>query len=461
MSDKRPEPYQPRLQDALEDHSAEGITILSSEPSRLTRALILLLFALLLAGAAWSFIGHADVIVQAGGVLGPDAEERRIYSPVDGELVNIYLAEGMPVAKGDILARVEAVNAIQLATQALQAKLKLTDAQQQHELLPDRIRVLEQQLNLLQVQIDQAQRLHDRRVNQAIAKLGEEQRIRLGKARTQLKEAKNERDYARAELEKYERLYRSPGGGGLSRQQVDAKRREYMAKQAAYDLARAELAQFEVDLSKVYQSSQAEVQQTSEKLLSLRTQYAQKKLELATLENEGQLQLRIARATAEGAARVSFDDIDEENLLLVRAPVAGVITRLALTQPGDKVVATQPIASIAPADARPVLRVAIEETDRAFLQEGMPAKLKFAAFPYQRYGLIEGTLEYISPTASANSQNKQPTYEGRIGLQRDFFAVGSTQVPLRYGMSGTAEIVVRKRRLIDLALDPLREITAW
>lgn len=461
MSDKRSAPYQPRLQDALEDHSAEGITILSSEPSRLIRVLILLLFALLLAGAAWSFIGHADVIVQAGGVLGPDAEERRIYSPVDGELVNIYLAEGMPVAKGDVLARVEAVDAIQLATQALQAKLKLTDAQQQHDLLPDRIRVLEQQLNLLQVQIDQAQRLHDKRVNQAIAKLGEEQRIRLGKARAQLKEAKNELDYARREAEKYERLYRSPGGGGLSRQQVDAKRREYAAKQTAYDLARAELAQFEVDLSKVYQSSQAEVQQTAEELLSLRTQYAQKKLELATLENEGQLQLRIARATAEGAARVSFDDIDEENLLLVRAPVAGVITRLALTQPGDKVVAAQPIASIAPAGARPVLQVAIGETDRAFLQEGMPAKLKFPAFPYQRYGLIEGTLEYISPTASANAQNKQPTYEGRIGLQRDSFSVGNTQVPLRYGMSGTAEIVVRKRRLIDLALDPLREVTAW
>ena len=460
MSDKWPE-HHPALQDALEDHSAEGITILSSEPSRLTRALILLLFALLMAGAAWSFIGHADVIVQAGGVLGPDADERRIYSPVDGELVDIYLAEGMPVSKGDVLARVKAVNAIQLATNALQAKLKLTDAEQQHELLPDRMRVIEQQLNLLQVQIDQAQRLHDKRLNEAIAKLGEEQRIRLGKARARLKEAKNELAYARAQARKYERLHSSPGGGGLSRQQVDAKRRELAAKQTAYDLARAELAQFDVDLSKVYQSSRVQIQETSEKLLSLRTQYAQKKLELASLQNAEQSQLRIARATAEGAARVSFDDIDEENLLLVRAPVSGVITRLALNQRGDKVAASKPIASIAPAGARPVLQVSINETDRAFLREGMPVKLKFPAFPYQRYGLIEGTLEYISPTASANAKNKQPTYEGRIGLQRDFFSVGNTEVPLRYGMTGTAEIVVRKRRLIDLALDPLREASAW
>lgn len=460
MSRQARPPYK-RLQDALEDHSAEGITILSSEPSRLTRALITLLFGLLLVGAAWSFIGHADVIVQANGTLGPDADERRIYSPVDGELVDIYVAEGMPVSKGDVLARVKAVNAIQLATQALEAKLKLIDAEQQHNLLPAHKRVIEQQLNLLQVQIDEAQRLHDKRLNQAIAKLGEEQRIRLNKARAQLKQAKNELDYARAEAQKYQSLYSSPGGGGLSRQQVEAKRREYAAKKTAYELAEAELAQFDVDLSKVYQSSKAEIQKQSEELLNLRAQYEQKKLELESLENEVESQLRIARATYEGAARVSFDDIDEENFLLIRAPVSGVITQLELTQPGDKVAAAKPLASIAPAGSRPVLHVGIEETARTFLQEGMPVKLKFPAFPYQRYGLIQGTLEYIAPTASAKSQNRQPVYEGRIGLQRDYFQVGDARVPLRYGMTGTAEIVVRKRRLVDLALDPLREATAW
>jgi len=30
--------------------------------------------------------------------------------------------------------------------------------------------------------------------------------------------------------------------------------------------------------------------------------------------------------------------------------------------------------------------------------------------------------------------------------------------PLRYGMTAVAEIVVRERRLIDLALDPFRNV---
>ena len=44
-----------------------------------------------------------------------------------------------------------------------------------------------------------------------------------------------------------------------------------------------------------------------------------------------------------------------------------------------------------------MLKIEIAEHDRAFLREGQPVKLKFNAFPYQRYGLIDGTLQFISP----------------------------------------------------------------
>ena len=47
----------------------------------------------------------------------PDSEVRRIYAPVDGELANLYIAEGQPVSKGDVLARLNARGAIEAATQ--------------------------------------------------------------------------------------------------------------------------------------------------------------------------------------------------------------------------------------------------------------------------------------------------------------------------------------------------------
>ena len=88
----------------------------------------------------------------------------------------------------------------------------------------------------------------------------------------------------------------------------------------------------------------------------------------------------------------------------------------------------------------------------------MPVKLKFNAFPYQRYGLINGTLQYISPATKPAPQTRQPVYEGRVSLERDNYQIGDTKYPLRYGMTATAEVVVRERRLIDLAFDPFREI---
>jgi len=85
-------------------------------------------------------------------------------------------------------------------------------------------------------------------------------------------------------------------------------------------------------------------------------------------------------------------------------------------------------------------------------------KLKFSAFPYQRYGLIKGTLAYISPATKPSAQDKQPVYEGRVTLEDKSYQIAGTRYPLRYGMTANAEIVVRERRLIDLGLDPFRQV---
>ena len=116
------------------------------------------------------------------------------------------------------------------------------------------------------------------------------------------------------------------------------------------------------------------------------------------------------------------------------------------------------MGGIAPKGARPVLKAEIAESDRGFLREGLAVKLKFNAFPYQRYGLIDGTLEFISPAARPSAQTKQLVYEGRIRLDRDYYEVAGRRYPLHYGMVATAEIVVRERRLIDLAIDPFRQV---
>jgi HlyD family secretion protein len=180
--------------------------------------------------------------------------------------------------------------------------------------------------------------------------------------------------------------------------------------------------------------------------------------DVTDVEDKLRLQLQSARLVSEAAARIRFENIDKDNFLLILAPVSGVITDVTSTQRGDKIQANSPLGGVAPKDAKPVLKIEIAEHDRAFLHEGLPVKLKFNAFPYQRYGLISGTLAYISPATKPSLQDKQPVYEGRVTLDKDYYEIAGTRYPLRYGMTASAEIVVRERRLIDLGLDPFRQL---
>jgi hemolysin D len=416
------------LTEALGDHSTEGIAILTAEPWRVLHAVVYTMIGLVLAGLAWSIIGRADVIVTAQGALMPDSEVRRVYAPVDGELANLYVAEGQPVSKGDVLARLNARGAIEAATNALQAQLKLENAEREWRQFPEK------------------------------RELVEGQRAQEAEARTNAEEARRARDAARAELDKFERVFASTGGGGVSQLQLEGKRNALQAAENAYRVAQARLGDLAARQSQDLVQAQARVESSGEELKRLRLEYEAATNELTTAEEKLRLQLGAARVAAEAATRIRFENIDKDNFLLIVAPVSGIITDVTSTQPGDKVQANMPLGGIAPSGARAVVRVEIPEQDRAFLREGQPAKLKFAAFPYQRYGVINGTLEYISPATKPSPQTKQPVYEGRVTLERDHYIVADTKVPLRYGMTSTAEVVVRERRLIDLALDPFRQI---
>ena len=432
------------LADALGDHSSEGIAILTAEPWRALHALVYTMIALVLAGLAWSFIGRADVIVTEQGTLTPASEVRRFYAPVDGELANLYVAEGQPVAKGDVLARLNARGAVEAAGNAMQAQLKLENAEREWRQFPEKKALLEQKAATLRQAMELEQRQHEKRTAIGTSKLVEQQRAQLAEARANVAETK-------LEMEKYERVFAATTGSGVSLLDVESRRN-------AYHLAQSRLSELTARQSQELTQADAQLESSGEQLKKLRLDYEAAANELATAEEKLRLQLDTARVEADAAARIRFENIDKDNFLQIVAPVSGVVTDLTSTQPGDKVQANSPLGGIAPSNSRSVVKVEIAENDRAFLREGLPVKIKFNAFPYQRYGVINGTLEYVSPATKPASQTKQPVYEARVSLERDYYQVAETRYPLRYGMTATVEIVVRERRLIDLALDPFRQI---
>jgi HlyD family secretion protein len=447
----------------LADHTREGIAILTARPSPLFRATLSTLFLLLLAGIGWSFFGHADVIVRAPGQLGLESEERLVYAPIDGQLVNLYVAEGTPIVQGDVLARINSATALQRASQLRAAELKLKVAEQHYNASPLRREAIEQYIKTNQFQIDSAERAHKLRRTEWLEKLAEEQHIKLEKARLKLTTAEQEMGSAQQDWQKYQRLFKSADGGGIARSKVEEKRREYQSKQIEYQTAKNELAEFEVKLNQEYAQKKKEIDSDKEQLLSLYAQLAERKVSLANNEIQTLAQLEVARAEVAGLKKITFNDIDEDNMLRVKAPVSGVVTRVFTMQPGANIDDKMPFVGIAPTDARTVLQLEIPEQERALLKEEMAVKIKFNAFPYQRYGFIGGTLEFIAPSAtfSGNNeeQNRKLVFKARVSMDRLHFTMPGEKVdvPLRYGMTAIAEIVVRQRRLIDLFLDPFRQ----
>lgn len=447
------------LTEALEDHSAEGIEILTAEPGRLSLALVVVMLGLVVATLIWSFVGHADVIVTAPGILAPESEVRRVYAPIDGELADVYMEPGQPVSKGDVLARLNARGAVEAATHALEAQLKLEDAEREWKRFPERKALLERKAEALKQQIEAALHVHEKRIAEGTTKLAEGQKAQLQQARSELDNARRTRDAAKLELDKYQSLFALPGGGGVAQLQVETKKTAWLAAENALRVAQSRLGELDFRLSQETAKASAELESSDQEVTRLRIEHDAASREVAKEEDKLRLQLQTARLAAQAAERIRFENIDKDNFLLILAPVDGVVTDVSSTQPGDKIQANTPLGGIAPKDARAVIKMEIAERDRAFLREGLPVKLKFNAFPYQRYGLIDGTLEFISPATAASARTKEPVYEGHVTLARDHYLVSDTKYPVRYGMTATAEIVVRERRVIDLALDPFRQIS--
>jgi hemolysin D len=446
------------LIEALEDHDVEGIAILTERPKRLMEAAVVTVAALVVTALVWSFFGRADVIVMADGALAPESEVRRIYAPVDGELADIYIAEGQPVKKDDVIGRINARGAIEAATNALDARLKLEDAERDWQQFPQKKTLMERKAEALKAQIEVEEHLHENRVAEGTSKLAQSQKAQLDEARSNVDNARHARDLAKEEADKFARLLALPGGGGVSQTQVAEKKSTYLQADNNVRIAQARLAQLEAQTSHEFAQAKATLEGSAEALTRLRIEYDATLREIANTEDKLRLQVQTARLAADAAARIRFENIDKDNFLLVLAPVSGVVTDVTTTQPGDKIQANTPLGGIAPANARAVVRVEIAEEDRAFLREGLPVKLKFSAFPYQRYGIIDGTLAYIAPAAKPSARTKLPVYEGRVTPVRDYYAIGDARYPLRYGMVASAEIVVRERRLIDFAIDPFRRI---
>ena len=81
----------------------------------------------------------------------------------------------------------------------------------------------------------------------------------------------------------------------------------------------------------------------------------------------------------------------------------------------------------------------------------------FDAFPYQRYGVVNAKLDWISPSAVSTTEGTHFVALGYSTAMRYSHRAGQV-LPLRVGMGGEAHIVVGGRTMIEYAFEPIRQL---
>ena len=158
-------------------------------------------------------------------------------------------------------------------------------------------------------------------------------------------------------------------------------------------------------------------------------------------------------------ARLQTEISDGERMLrhtTVTSPAKGVVTTINVRGAGEVLQQGQTVATIAPSDVPLVVETLLADKDIAFVQKGLMTKLKVEAFPFQDYGVVEGTVIDVSPDAVTN-KNSTTYYRVTIAPSKTQISRYEKDVMLRPGLSVSAEIITERRTVLSLMLEPVRK----
>ncbi len=200
----------------------------------------------------------------------------------------------------------------------------------------------------------------------------------------------------------------------------------------------------------------------SEKDLELaRKDLAQRQLERESLDiTRGRQRIEERSAMDDLSIRIAALDApltaSSNGLLEIRAPYDAVCIAVTRQNAGSVVAPGEELCQLSPVSGRLEARLELPESGLSQLQPKQTVRLFFDAFPYQRYGVLTGAIDWISPAAVSRSGGS--AFVARASLERAEIRSGDKTYPLRAGMQGEARITVGRRSLIEYAFEPLRKI---
>jgi len=141
----------------------------------------------------------------------------------------------------------------------------------------------------------------------------------------------------------------------------------------------------------------------------------------------------------------------------VLAPKSGTVTTLNAVV-GESVIAGSALATILPNGGELQGHLLAPSRSVGFVATGQMVRLRVAAFPYQKFGDVRGTVVYVeqSPTLSAGTPpNSEPSYKIIVRLDRQSINAFGKHHQFLTGMTLEADIRQERRKLISWLFDPI------
>ena len=431
------------------DFTPQLLHIQQSPPSPMPRMVLGLIFVLIVVMLVWAIFGKLDVVAVAEGKLIP-ATYLKIVQPSEGGIVkDIHVSEGESVKAGQVLVEMDSHTAEADST-------TIRDALQYHDLT---LRRIEAELNGMAFRRKQGDdvALFDK-VNAAYvanvrayqddvsAELGSKRKAQSDLAASQEVQRKLEQTLPsyKAQEASYEELGKDGFAGQLM---VDEKKRFRIETEQDLEAQKHNA-----------QSIRATIAQADQRLAQIRSDYRQK------LEAE-----KVATFTEEQKLKQDWAKQSHKNgLLQLKAPQAGIIKDLATHTPGTVVSPGTVLMTLVPVHETLNAEVWIKNEDAGFVHEGQSVKLKLTAYPFQKYGMIDGVVQQVGADSTEQNQQRNnaseetktllpASYKTLIKLSMQELKVDDKVLELNPGMQVSAEIKLSDQTVMEYLLSPVRK----
>ncbi|GLQ15221.1 HlyD family efflux transporter periplasmic adaptor subunit [Psychrosphaera saromensis] len=144
----------------------------------------------------------------------------------------------------------------------------------------------------------------------------------------------------------------------------------------------------------------------------------------------------------------------------ITASQGGVVSGIQVFE-GENLTQAKSILHILPEDSELIAELLLPTRSAGFIEEGNNTRLRFDAFPYQRFGFIQSQIVQIDQTLITPNERQmpialqEPVYRLSAKLNQQQIQAFGKAFDLKSGMLFDADIMLEQRTLIEWLLEPL------